>query len=229
LPAAVGQEINFVNVIAHAGAVVKFVLLVLISASVLSWAIIAWKAHALRQARRCNRIFFDRYYQCRSYEEIQQCLRSHPGSPAARIVGAGVEELQRLPAVPAGPTPTGLMESVARTLSRATAQEAAEMEARVGWLATVANASPFIGLFGTVWGIMTSFQGIAIRGDANLAVVAPGISEALVATAAGLAAAIPAVIAYNHFVAQVRRLVIDLEGAAQDFLNTVQQSLLSGG
>jgi biopolymer transport protein TolQ len=229
VPTALGQDIDVLNLVAHAGPVVKFVLFVLVSASVLSWTVIAWKVRALRLAGRANRAFLDRYYQSRSFDELQGCLDKHAGSPAARIFGAGMAELQRSPLSAHGQIPPGMVDNVARTLSRATAHEAAEMELRVGWLATVANASPFIGLFGTVWGIMSSFQGIAVRGDASLAVVAPGISEALIATAAGLAAAIPAVVAYNHFVAQVRRLALDMEGFAQDFLNIVQQHLLGGG
>ena len=97
----------------------------------------------------------------------------------------------------------------------------------MSWLATTASAAPFIGLFGTVWGIMNSFQSIGVTGSANLAVVAPGISEALIATATGLAAAIPAVIAYNHFVGQIKRLAVDMDCFSHDLLNIIQRNALS--
>src|SRR5690606_16030692 len=101
-------------------------------------------------------------------------------------------------------------------------------EKHLSWLATTASAAPFVGLFGTVWGIMSSFMSIGATGAANLAVVAPGIAEALIATAAGLAAAIPAVVAYNHFVNQIKRVVVDMDCFTQDFLNMIQRSLMAG-
>ena len=117
------------------------------------------------------------------------------------------------------------VENVHRALLRASNTEIAALERQVGWLATTASAAPFIGLFGTVWGIMNSFQNIGATGAANLAVVAPGISEALITTATGIGAAIPAVIAYNHFAGQIKRLATDMDCFAHDFLNIVQRSV----
>jgi len=226
MPTAQGHIPNVLDLVLGSSAVVQFVLLVLLFASVLSWAIIFYKSRALRRVQGQNRDFLEAFWKSRSLEEIQNRKGQFPAASAAAIFASGFKELQKLPPPSQGPLPAGLLDNVARALARASSQEIAEMERAVGWLATVANSSPFIGLFGTVWGIMNSFQSIGMRGSASLAVVAPGISEALIATAAGLAAAIPAVIAYNHFVGQIRRLAIDQESFTQDFLNIVQQSFL---
>ncbi|MGZ3688950.1 MAG: MotA/TolQ/ExbB proton channel family protein, partial [Bdellovibrionota bacterium] len=105
----------------------------------------------------------------------------------------------------------------------------ASLERNVGWLATTASAAPFVGLFGTVWGIMNSFQNIGATGAASLAVVAPGISEALITTATGIGAAIPAVVAYNFFAGQIKRIAVDMDTFSHDFINIVQRSVLTGG
>jgi biopolymer transport protein TolQ len=118
------------------------------------------------------------------------------------------------------------LESVARALVRATNAEVLKLERRLPFLATTGSATPFIGLFGTVWGIMASFHGIGLKGSATLAVVAPGISEALVATAAGLGAAIPAVVAYNHYVNRVRGLETEMANFANDLLNIIKRDIL---
>jgi biopolymer transport protein TolQ len=120
------------------------------------------------------------------------------------------------------------LETLERSLNKGIQEELAAMERTLPFLATTGNAAPFIGLFGTVWGIMRSFHSIGLKGSASLATVAPGISEALVATAAGLAAAIPAVIAFNGFMSWMGRLEIQLRGFSNDFLNTVERQLLHG-
>jgi biopolymer transport protein TolQ len=219
---------NVFDLIQSSSAVVKLVLLILLFASMLSWAIIIWKSRALKRCREGNRRFLEVFWRSRSLDELSARAGQFTASATAAVFEAGHKEASRLPAPARGPLAPGMLDNVARALSRAVAQEVAEMERQVGWLATVANASPFIGLFGTVWGIMGSFQGIGARGSASLAVVAPGISEALIATATGLAAAIPAVVAYNHFVGQIRRLAIDLEGFSQDLLNVIQQEYYDG-
>jgi biopolymer transport protein TolQ len=116
------------------------------------------------------------------------------------------------------------VESVARTLVRATNGEVMKLERRLPFLATTGSTTPFIGLFGTVWGIMTAFQRIGAVQAANISVVAPGVSEALIATAAGLGAAIPAVIAYNHFLTRVRRLTTEMDDFALEFLNILERN-----
>jgi biopolymer transport protein TolQ len=217
------------SLVGQATAVVKFVLIVLLFASVFSWALIFSKNRTLRRMNRENRKFLETFWASRSLESMATRISQFPGSSIASVFKSGFQELTKLPPPSRGALPPGALDNVARGLSRASATEVAELERRVGWLATIANSSPFIGLFGTVWGIMHSFQGIGARGSASLAIVAPGISEALIATATGLFAAIPAVIAYNHFIGQIRRAAVDMDVFAQDFLNLVQQSYLGGG
>ena len=115
------------------------------------------------------------------------------------------------------------MDNVERALNRACSSETTKLESALGFLATTGSASPFIGLFGTVWGIMNAFRGIGIKGSATLAVVAPGISEALIATAAGLAAAIPAVIFYNYYLREIRTITSEMDNFASEFLNIVER------
>lgn len=213
----------------QAGWVVKLVLLALTGASVMCWAIILVKGRTLRQAQRSEASFLQVFWASKSLEEIFSKSDQFPHAPSAQVFKSGFKELQKLSSTDR--TPGGAMEvgNVQRALHRTHASVIAGLEKRLGWLATTASAAPFVGLFGTVWGIMTSFQMIGATGAASLAVVAPGISEALIATAVGLAAAIPAVIAYNHFVQKIRRVAVDLDGFCQDFLNIVQRGLLAGG
>jgi biopolymer transport protein TolQ len=217
------------SLVGQATNTVKFVLLVLVFASVFSWAVIFAKNRTIRRMNRENRRFLETFWASRSLENMSTRVSQFVGSSVANVFKSGFQELQKLPPPSRGPLPAGALDNVSRALARASSTEVAELERHVGWLATIANSSPFIGLFGTVWGIMSSFQGISARGSASLAVVAPGISEALVATATGLAAAIPAVVAYNHFVGQIRRAAVDMDVFSQDFLNLVQQSYLGTG
>jgi biopolymer transport protein TolQ len=218
---------NVLTLVASASGMVQFVLLVLLMASVLSWAIIVWKIRLYKRVREANRRFVTAFWASRSMEEMLSRRANFAPSTIAALFESGFKELQKLAPSSRASLAAGTLDYVARALGRSSALEAAELERQVGWLATIANASPFIGLFGTVWGIMSSFQGIAARGSASLAVVAPGISEALIATAAGLFAAIPAVIAYNQFVIQVRRIVVEMDGFTQDLLNLVQQNSIA--
>ena len=213
----------------QAGIVVKLVLLALTSASVLCWAIIVVKSRALKRASHGDESFLQVFWASKSLEDIFAKSDQFPHAPTAQVFKAGYKELQKLSGTDR--TPGGALEvgNVQRALQRSNASVVAGLEKRIGWLATTASAAPFVGLFGTVWGIMSSFQMIGATGAASLAVVAPGISEALIATAVGLLAAIPAVIAYNHFVQKIRRLAVDLDGFCQDFLNIVQRGLLAGG
>jgi biopolymer transport protein TolQ len=221
---------GIVDLIAAAGPLVKLVLAALLAISVFCWAIIFTKWRLLKRAVQQNTKFLDVFWNGKSIDEIFSKSEKFGASPVAGVFKSGVKELKKLS--PGGELPAGpleAVENVQRALFRASTAEVAGLERGVSWLATFASASPFIGLFGTVWGIMNSFQGIGATGSANLAVVAPGISEALVATAMGLAAAIPAVIAYNHFVGQIRRMSVDMDCFSQDFLNIIQRSALGAG
>jgi biopolymer transport protein TolQ len=217
---------GIMDLIAQSGPVAKLVLLALLAASVLCWAVIIAKWRAMKVASSQNEKFLNAFWHGKNIDEVVTKSEKYPASPVASVFRSGVKELRKL-AEP-GSTAVGAekVENIQRALTRATASEIAQLERYVGWLATTASAAPFVGLFGTVWGIMNSFQSIGASGAANLAIVAPGISEALVTTATGIGAAIPAVIAYNYFVGQIKRVAVDMECFQQDFINIIQRSAL---
>ncbi|MEN9723884.1 MAG: hypothetical protein RJB38_1870 [Pseudomonadota bacterium] len=212
------------DLIAESGPVAKLVLLVLLGASIFSWSLIFSKLRLLKSATGENSEFLNAFWNSRSMDEVFTKSERFERSPVARIFRNGAKELRKVQETPASDATLGV-ENVGRALSRAANAEIADLEKNVSWLATTASATPFIGLFGTVWGIMNSFQSIGASGAANLAVVAPGISEALITTAMGIAAAVPAVIAYNHIVVKIRRISIDMDCFSQDFLNIVQRRM----
>jgi biopolymer transport protein TolQ len=218
-----------VDLIANAGLVVKLVLLILAYFSVTSWAIIIYKALVIQRATRDSAKFLDFFWARRRFDAISQGLSGFRHTPLAVLFREVHQELMesRRP-VEGGAANTldvdlGEQERVARVLRRATTSETHRLEKYLAFLATTGSAAPFIGLFGTVWGIMDAFHGIGKSGSASLAVVAPGISEALVATAIGLVAAIPAVIAYNHFLNKVNVLIGEMDNFCQELLNIVQR------
>jgi biopolymer transport protein TolQ len=217
-----------VELISNAGLVVKLVLLVLVYFSVTSWAIIIYKTLLLRRATRDSVRFLEFFWAKRRFDVISQGLGDYRNAPMAVLFRDVYQEL--LQSRRAGETAgegldvdMGEQERVARVLRRATTSETHRLERYLAFLATTGSAAPFIGLFGTVWGIMDAFHGIGKSGSASLAVVAPGISEALVATAIGLIAAIPAVIAYNHFLNKVNVLIGEMDNFSQEMLNVVQR------
>jgi len=215
------------TLIADAGPLVKLVLLILLAGSILTWAIIFTKIKLLKSAREQNQLFLDCFWNAKALDEVQARLSEFKASPIAKVFHAGYRELRKLP--PQDRTKEGTPEvtNISRALSRTHGLEIDELEKYVDWLASTASAAPFIGLFGTVWGIMNSFQNIGATGAASLAVVAPGISEALIATAMGLGAAIPAAIFYNFLVGRIKKQSLDIESFTQEFLNLVQRSLLT--
>lgn len=211
------------SLIIQSGTVAKIILLLLLLASIASWSLVLSKWFLLRRALNENRKFLDTFWAGKSIDEIFTQSDRFPSSPVALVFKSGVKELRKV-------SPQELcLENITRSLSRSSQAEITHLEKNVSWLATIASAAPFVGLFGTVWGIMNSFQGIGASGSANLAVVAPGISEALITTAMGIGAAIPAVIAYNHFAGQIRKVAVDIECFSQDFLNIVQRNLPKRG
>jgi biopolymer transport protein TolQ len=212
------------DLISQSGPIAKLILLVLLSASVFSWALIFSKLRVLKKASWENTEFLNLFWNSRSMDEVLAKSERFERSPVARIFKNGARELKKVHETPVADPSLGV-ENVGRALSRSANSEVADLERNVSWLATTASATPFIGLFGTVWGIMNSFQSIGASGAANLAVVAPGISEALITTAMGIAAAVPAVIAYNHIVVKIRRISIDMDCFSQDFLNIIQRRL----
>ena len=218
---------DVVQLITNAGPVGKFVLAALFAFSIVSWALIVEKFWRFRKMRSQTVEFMTIFHQSRRPSAVLGAAKGFPDSPLARMYVAahpefsGPEILERV--MSGDGFATERLEAVHRALRRTAAIEVARMERYLPFLATTASASPFIGLFGTVWGVMTAFHGIGREGSAGLAVVAPGISEALIATAAGLAAAIPAVIAYNYFVNRVRGWSIEMDGFTLDFLNVLSR------
>lgn len=194
------MESNFhgslLGMILDAGLMVKFVLLILLVFSIISWTIIFIKLRSYRRIRLENEAFNSDYQNSTKLSDLLPASRKYPFSTMAEVFRAGYTEMtktNRLSRDAARPEEISLssLDNVERALNRASSTEMTKLESALGFLATTGSASPFIGLFGTVWGIMETFKSIGARGSATLAVVAPGISEALIATAAGLAAAIP--------------------------------------
>ena len=225
------------EIVIGAGMMVKFVLIVLVVFSVVSWAIIALKYMQVRVARKTNEKFMEVFWGGSSLEAIQRDTRAMKRSPIAQLFQAGYQEISKSkrkggekPTAVAAGAPIahalGEMESVERALRRASSSEMGRLERYSSFLATTGSTAPFVGLFGTVWGIMNSFRHISTMGKVGMDVVAPGISEALIATAFGLAAAIPAVVAYNYFVAQTRGIANEMDSFTQDLLNIVQRYFL---
>ncbi len=217
------------ELVLSAGPVAKFVLLVLAVLSIVSWALIVEKWWEFRKIGRESMRFRQVFREARRFSVVYGAAKKHRESPLAQLYVAAGQELVNAygstESVDAAlddseeGLPAERLDSSNRALRRAGAAEVARMERYLPFLATTASSAPFIGLFGTVFGIMTSFQGIGQQGSANLAVVAPGISEALVATAAGLGAAIPAVMGYNYFVNRVKHWAMEMEGFTLDLLN----------
>lgn len=228
---------GFGELIANAGLVAKFVLLVLFVLSVVCWAIIIHKAIQFRSVSRESARFLKAYRESRRFSLVAGQAKRLRASPLARVYLAGYQELGGAGTPPPDtmdgppePTDEGIgperLESVQRAMRRVQSSEIERLEHYLAFLATTASAGPFIGLFGTVVGIIGSFQAIGTQGSASLAVVAPGISEALVATAAGLAAAIPAVIGYNYYVGRVRHWVTEMDNFSLEFANLTERRLV---
>ncbi len=216
----------------RSGIVVFTVLVVLISFSVISWAIFIWKLVILKKHTATSEAFIKNFWESRSLNDLNSRLGEYPYSPAKEVFRTGYAELVRGSQLKEHATQPQLainaaIENLNRSLSKAKRIERKKLESYLSLLAIIASSAPFIGLFGTVWGIMGSFEGIARSGSASLAAVAPGISEALIATAFGLLAAIPAVIGFNAANNKIRNLVGSLDGFCADFLNIVGRYLVS--
>jgi biopolymer transport protein TolQ len=222
-----GGGIDYLAIVLGSGLVVMSVLLLLVAASVVSWAIIAKKWLALRKAQDQSIRFLETFWQSKRLDAIYQAAESLGASPISQVFRAGYVELSKVTAKAKkeGKDGEGGMseelggiENVERALKRAASSEVTALEAYVPFL---------VGLFGTVWGIMRAFHDIYQAGNANLATVAKPISEALIATAFGLFAAIPAVVFYNYFVSKIRVLDIEMTNFSSDFLNIVRRHFFS--
>jgi len=214
-----------------AGIIVKLVLILLFLFSVCSWAIILFKFFQVHKAKSESERFMDLFWKSNRFDAIATQVDRFANSPLTVLFNEGYGELKKVvdnnakSEGGAFSTDLGGVENVSRALRRATNLEITRLEKYLTFLATTGSTSPFIGLFGTVWGIMTAFEGIGKTGSASLAVVAPGIAEALIATAIGLVAAIPAVMAYNHFQHKIRVLINEMDSFSTEFLNIVQRNI----
>ncbi len=236
----VGSHMTGIDAIIGASLAVKIVILILVSLSILCWAIGWSKYQELKTLKAANNLFDNMFWKTTSLDEMFEKLEAFKTSSHARVFKAAYSEMKKIADSPLmnttnktkdseteSPQLSGL-DNLERSLRKATENEISELESRLTILASTGSTGPFIGLFGTVWGIMNSFSQIAQTGSANLAAVAPGISEALITTAIGLAAAIPAVIIYNHFVSVIRKEEIALNNFSSDFLNIVKRNFFKG-
>ena len=219
---------------AGTGLVVKLVLIILLYFSVVSWTIIFFKLLQVYRANRDSQRFLEFFWKTKRFDTINTQLDRFTSSPLSVLFNEGYGELKKLVEKGERPeepnvisTDLGGIDNIARALRRATTSEITRLEKYLTFLATTGSTAPFIGLFGTVWGIMTAFKGIGETGSASLAVVAPGIAEALIATAIGLVAAIPAVMGYNHFQQKIKVVIAEMDNFSTEFLNIVQRSFSS--
>ena len=222
------------ELLAGMGLVVKLVLFVLIYFSVVSWAIIFYKLLQVYRANSDSERFLDFFWKTKRFDAINSQLDRFGNSPLSVLFNEGYTELKRV--MESGETKKdpdvistdlGGIENISRALRRATTSEITRLEKYTTFLATTGSTAPFIGLFGTVWGIKDAFTSIGLSGSASLAVVAPGIAEALIATAIGLVAAIPAVVGYNHFQHKIKVLIAEMDNFSTEFLNIVQRNVIN--
>lgn len=229
------MQLSITSMILHAGPVGQLVMLTLLIFSLVSWAIVFAKFRLYRKIRLDSEDFLETFWTSNNLSEAYDAAEEFEYSPEASVFIAGYNELQKINRARSGEESgaetldmqLATMDNLKRTIRKTEMQEINQFGSALPFLATTGSATPFIGLFGTVWGIMASFHDIGMRGSASLAVVAPGISEALVVTAAGLAVAIPAVIFFNLFSNKLTNIDSELQNFSTDFLNLVERDLLS--
>jgi biopolymer transport protein TolQ len=215
---------NIFKLIGEASIIVQMILMILVFFSVFSWAIIIFKRKSLRSGAAQSRRFLNAFHKSKNLEEVDEAARKYKLSPLAALFQSGFKELAYLTKSNPNPgLPAEKIETLNRALQKASNQEIAKMERMMGFLATTGSVTPFIGLFGTVWGIMDAFTRIGIVRSASLVTVAPGIAEALIATAVGLFAAIPAVIAYNFFLGRIKDVITEMEDFTFEFIGIVER------
>jgi biopolymer transport protein TolQ len=221
-----GEKLDILGLVLSASGVVMGVLCLLAFFSLVSWYIIGYKFFYLHRAQSESARFLENFWKSKRLDAIYQTAEELKRSPISQMFRAGYVELSKIKSQEGPSSQTtwlGDLQSIERALQRAETNELTHLESMVPFLATTGSAAPFVGLFGTVWGIMNSFRSIGEKGAANLATVAPGIAEALIATAIGLMAAIPAVVAYNYFVRRIKVLSSEMEAFSNDFLNILKR------
>ncbi|MFL1483995.1 protein TolQ [Marinobacter sp. LN3S78] len=223
------SELSVWHLIAQAGPLVQLVMLLLALASVISWALIFQRIQVFRKAKRAQRAFEEQFWSGMDLGQLYREVNASPTpySGMESVFRAGFREFSRLRQQ--SRDPDAVMDGVQRAMRVAFSREQERLETHLPFLATVGSTSPYVGLFGTVWGIMNSFRGLATVQQATLATVAPGISEALIATAMGLFAAIPAVIAYNRFSSRSDALLQNYETFAEEFSSILHRRVHGNG
>ncbi|MCL2012304.1 MAG: MotA/TolQ/ExbB proton channel family protein [Cystobacterineae bacterium] len=232
-------SINYWDVIRHASFIELFVLALLAIVSVISWALVLQKGVQLSGAKRRSAEFLEVFWRAKQMDSIYESISTHKASPLAKVFKAGYEEMLKLAQLKTSPSPIGPtsisstpnrlegIENIERALQRSSMVEIVKLESALSFLGTVGATSPFVGLFGTVMGILSAFNEIAQQGNASIATVAAPIGNALLATAAGLFAAIPAVVAYNAFLNRIRVFDTELSNFSSDFLNIIKRNFFS--
>lgn len=223
---------GMLELITDADLVVQLVLFVLLGMSVACWVIIFQKWKALREAEQVSARFLEAFWKSRRLDQVYDQVDKYKGSPVAMVFKAGYTELAKLSGGRDSQKPGGVVisgeDNLTRALRRARTVEQLGLSKLTTFLATTGSTAPFIGLFGTVWGILRAFQKIGATGQATVATVGPDIAHALIATAVGLAAAIPAVMAYNYFRSRITVLTTEMNNFSDDFLNIVKRHLQAG-
>ena len=220
------QDLSILQLILHASFVVQLVIALLMTISIASWAAIFRKYFALKRVQRLNEEFEADFWSGTSLNELASAAKKNDpdAGPMERIFASGMREYQKLRERRIDDN-SALLDGARRAMRASFQRELDAIETNLSFLASVGSVSPYVGLFGTVWGIMHSFTGLAAMTQVTLATVAPGIAEALVATAIGLFAAIPAVVAYNRFAHDIDRIAIKLETFIEEFSNILQRNL----
>lgn len=214
------ERSSLVDLILRSSPIAKLVLLVLLLFSIASWAIIFTKSRATKLAEQQSNQFLQSFETASRWAELQTSSASFRESPLAAIFQAAHGELQKQSRLN--------LDAVQRVMQSAAIRETTKLEQSLGWLASTASAAPFIGLFGTVVGIIIAFQGLSAATTASIQAVAPGIAEALVATAAGIAAAVPAVLGYNHYVNRIKSLAAEMDSFSLRLLNFIEREAAAG-
>lgn len=214
-------DLSVFAMVTSAGPMVKLVLLILLLLSIVSLAIIIYKYKIIKKCEKETVLFYEVFWSKKRFDEVYQASKNYSLSPLSRIFKAFCQEVlsDKKDHVLTSEWPMAKEEDlkiIMHTLKNKASSESASLESLLPFLATTGNAAPFIGLFGTVWGIMNTFTSIGAKGSASLAVVAPGIAEALIATAMGLFAAIPAVIGYNFFITRTDRMITEMDNFITD-------------
>ena len=214
-------QLDILNMVVHSGPLQQGVLVVLVFFSLFSWTVVFAKWSGFRAATEANRRFLRAFRKANGFEAIVAASEQFRPSPLVAVFDFGYEEVERQLKTRRGVSNTV---SIERTLQLGISEEIAKLERNMNWLATTASVTPFIGLFGTVLGIIRSFHDLGQLGSASLRVVAPGISEALLVTAAGLAAAIPAAVFYNHFGQSIKEMGARMDDFSLEFMNMAERS-----